>query len=124
MLDEFKKFIFKGNVVDLATGVIIGGAFSTIVGAFTKGFVEPLIKVITGAKDVNVPWTVGPFDMGLILSSIINFLIVAAVVFLFIVKPANKMLAALNKPAEPAGPPPPTPTEALLAEIRDSLKQR
>jgi large conductance mechanosensitive channel len=122
MLDEFKKFILKGNVVDLSTGVIIGAAFSKIVDGFTTGIVNPILAMVGGGGDVGaIP--VGPFLLGPVISAVINFLIVAAVIFFIIVKPANKLIA-LMKAKEAAAPPPgPTPTEALLAEIRDSLKK-
>ena len=121
MLEEFKKFILKGNVVDLSTGVIIGAAFGTIVKAFTDGIVTPLLNSLGGGADI--PLKIGIFNIGIIISEVINFLITAAVIFFVIVKPANALMAKM-KAAEPAPPPPgPTPTEALLAEIRDSLKR-
>lgn len=124
MIQEFKKFILKGNVVDLATGVIIGAAFGKIVEAFTKGIVEPLIKLISGSTKPDVALAVGPFDLGLIISATINFLIVAAIVFFLIVKPINKLLALMQAKEAAAPPPGPTPTEALLIEIRDVLKAK
>lgn len=123
MLDEFKKFILKGNVVDLSTGVIIGAAFGTIVTAFTKGIVEPLIKFASGGTDPNVTLKLGIFDIGMIINAIIGFLITAAVIFFVIVKPANKLIALTAKKEE-AAPPPPTPADiVLLTEIRDLLKK-
>ena len=124
MLNEFKKFILKGNVVDLATGVIIGAAFGKIVEAFTKGFVEPLIKLISGSTKPDVALQVWVFDVGLIISAAINFLIVAAIVFFLIVKPVNKLIALMQAKDAAAPPPGPTPTEALLTEIRDALKAK
>jgi large conductance mechanosensitive channel len=123
MLDEFKKFVFKGNVVDLSTGVIIGAAFGDIVGAFTKGIVNPLINMITGSDKAEVTLMAGPLNLGLVISAIINFLIVAAIVFFLIVKPMNHALAIMKSKEAAAPPPGPTPTEALLTEIRDALKK-
>lgn len=121
MLDEFKKFILKGNVVDLSTGVIIGAAFGTIVKGFTDGVVTPILSSLGGGADIGLK--VGIFDIGIIISAVINFLITAAVIFFVIVKPANALMARM-KAAEPApAPPGPTPTEVLLTEIRDSLKR-
>lgn len=123
MLNEFKKFILKGNVVDLSTGVIIGAAFSGIVKAFTDGIVQPIIGFIMGSKDPNIPLRVWVLDIGQVISATLNFLIVAGVVFFLIVKPMNHLMAMMkaNEPAPaPAGP---TPTEVLLTEIRDSLKK-
>ena len=122
MIQEFKKFILKGNVIDLATGVIVGAAFGKVVEAFTKGAVEPLIKLLSGSSKPDVTLAVGPFDLGLIISAAINFLIVAAIVFFLIVKPVNHLMALMPAKEAAAPPPGPTPTETLLAEIRDLLK--
>ena len=124
MVQEFKKFILKGNVVDLATGVIIGAAFGDIVKAFTKGIVEPLIKLISGSAKPDVSLAVGPFDLGLIISAAINFLIVAAIVFFLIVKPINRLITLMQAKEAAAPPPGPTPTEVLLTEIRDTLRAK
>lgn len=123
MLNEFKKFILKGNVVDLSTGVIIGAAFGNIVTAFTKGIVQPLIKAASGGTEPNVTWQVGIFDIGVIINALIGFLITAAVIFFVIIKPVNKLLSMMRK-EEAAAPPPPTPADIqLLTEIRDLLKK-
>jgi large conductance mechanosensitive channel len=148
MLNDFKKFILKGNVVDLSTGVIIGAAFTGIVTAFTKGIVEPMLALAGGGptpkltvplmeRMVEVKEMVAgkevtksvnkliELDLGGIIGAVISFLITAAVVFFIIIKPMNKMLAMMKaKDAEaPPAPPEPTTTEKLLAEIRDSLKK-
>ncbi len=123
MLDEFKKFILKGNVVDLSTGVIIGAAFSGIVKAFTDGIVQPIIGYFLDSKDLNQPIRLGIFDIGMVISAILNFLIVAAVVFFLIIKPMNYVMAMMKAKEEAAPPPGPTPTEVLLTEIRDALKK-
>lgn len=123
MLSEFKKFILKGNVVDLSTGVIIGAAFGNIVGAFTKGIVDPLIKKLSGGSDPNITLQVWIFDLGLVINALIGFLITAAVIFFVIVKPANRLMALMRK-EEAAAPPPPPPAEVqLLTEIRDLLRK-
>lgn len=121
MLNEFKKFILKGNVVDLSTGVIIGAAFGEIVKAFTAGIVNPLLSMFGGKPDVSLH--LGPFDVGIIISAVLGFLITAAVVFFVIVKPVNKLID-MTKAKEAASPPPAPPAqEVLLAEIRDLLKR-
>lgn len=135
MIDEFKKFILKGNVVDLSTGVIIGVAFGGIVTAFTKGIIEPLLKAIGGNPNVSLGVKIGEFtnekgekianmiDIGMIINALLGFLITAAVVFFVIVKPANALMARMKK-AEAVAPPPPTPQDVqLLTEIRDLLKK-
>ena len=124
IVHEFKKFILKGNVVDLATGVIIVAAFGKIVEAFTKGFVEPLIKLMSGSDKPDVALRVWVFDIGLIISAAINFLIVAAIVFFLVVKPINKLLSLMQAKEAAAPPPGPTVTETLLTEIRDALKAK
>lgn len=119
MLNEFKKFILKGNVVDLSTGVIIGAAFGKIVDAFTSGIVKPLLNLLGGDPDVDLKIWV--FDLGVIINSLIGFLITAAVIFFVIVKPTNHLLK-LMKEKEATAPPPPTPEDVtLLREIRDLL---
>ena len=122
MIDEFKKFILKGNVIDLATGVIIGAAFTGIVNAFTAGIVTPILNLMGGGP--NVPLTLGIFNIGVILSAVINFLITAAVIFFVIIKPANVLMARMKARGEPPSPAPPTEEVKLLTEIRDSLRKQ
>lgn len=125
MLEEFKKFIFKGDVVALATGVIIGAAFGKIVTAFTEGIVNPLLALVGGGGEVSLGLTVGQtrFDLGIIISAVISFLITAAVIFFFLVKPAQAMTARLKRAEAPAAPPAPPEDVKLLTEIRDLLKK-
>ena len=135
MLDEFKKFILKGNVVDLSTGVIIGASFGAIVTAFTKGIVEPILKLVGGNPNVSLGVKIGEFvndkgeklpnmiDIGMIINDVIGFLITAAVVFFVIVKPANKLIAMMKKEEAAAPPPAPPADVVLLTEIRDLLKK-
>ncbi|HOR21274.1 MAG TPA: large conductance mechanosensitive channel protein MscL [Ruminococcus sp.] len=130
-LEEFKAFALKGNVMDMAIGVIIGAAFGAIVTALTDSFINPLIAVITGGakKDENgVMQVVGgtftirgvEFSYGAFISAVINFLIIALILFCLI-KAVNKAMAIGKKKEEekPAGPP---KEEVLLTEIRDLLK--
>ena len=98
-LDEFKEFINRGNVMDLAVGVIIGGAFTSIVTALTTNIINPLIAVIAGGNAETVSGLVVPgtnIDFGAFISAIINFLIVAFVVFL-LVKAINNLQSASDK---------------------------
>ena len=126
MLNEFKKFILKGNVVDLSTGVIIGASFGEIVKAFTGGIVNPLLSVLGGKPDVK--WLVNfrgaDFDLGGVISAGLGFLITAAVVFFVIIKPVNHLMAMMKAKEAAAPPPGPTPTEVLLTEIRDALVKK
>ncbi|MGN0532677.1 MAG: large conductance mechanosensitive channel protein MscL [Eubacterium sp.] len=102
---EFKAFISKGNVLDLAVGVIIGGAFGSIVSALTDNIIQPLINLIGGAEvQGKIALPKGQFiDYGAFISAIINFLIMAFVIFL-IVKAVNKAMAVGKKPEEAPAP--------------------
>ena len=120
MWAEFKTFISRGNVLDLAVAVIIGGAFGAIVNSLVNDIIMPLVGVIIGGLDfTGLSITVGSSVIlyGNFIQAIINFLIIAFSVFL-VVKAANKV----QRKQEAAPPPPPTKEETLLAEIRDLLK--
>lgn len=125
MISEFKAFALKGNVVDLAIGVIIGAAFGKIVSSFIEDVITPLLLKpaleaanLERIEDLTV---FGSVKYGMFLSAVINFLIVAFVLFL-VIKGIN---ASKKKEAEaPAAPPVPTNEEKLLMEIRDALKNR
>jgi large conductance mechanosensitive channel len=127
MLNEFKAFIARGNVLDLAVGIILGAAFTAIVTSLVDDLINPLIGLVIGGIDFSAwGFKVGEasFNIGNFINAIIKFLIVAWVVFL-IVKAVNRMTAAAlaPKPAAPEAPKGPT-AEELLAEIRDALKAR
>lgn len=125
MLKGFKDFILRGNVVDLAVAVVIGAAFTTIVTAFTKGVIEPLINAVTppSSPGFGIQLVEGKqntyIDLASVVTALINFLIVAAVVYFVIVLPLNT-LKARRKRGEESGPAEPTDVQ-LLAEIRDLL---
>lgn len=135
MLNEFKQFILKGNVIDLSTGVIIGAAFSSIVTAFTKGIFEPILKLIGGNPNVSLGFRIGEFvnekgektanmlDIGMVINATIGFLITSAVIFFVIIKPMNKLMAMTKKKEEAAPPAAPAADIVLLTEIRDLLKK-
>lgn len=136
MIQEFKTFISRGNVVDMAVGVIIGSAFTKIVNSLVNDVFMPALGVITGGinfselKYVITPATEEVAEVaikyGMFLQNIIDFLLIAMVVFAM-VKIINKMRDAAKKeeekPAEPAAPPPTPEDILLLREIRDSLKK-
>jgi large conductance mechanosensitive channel len=121
MLKEFKDFAMKGNIVDLAVAVIIGGAFGKIVTALTTSIIMPIISLIIGKvafSDISI--TIGRtiFPVGLFLQAVIDFILVALVLFLIV-----KAMNSLRKKEE-AAPAPPTPEDILLLrEIRDALKK-
>jgi large conductance mechanosensitive channel len=100
MLKDFKKFILRGNVVDLAVAVVIGAAFGAIVTALVKDLVTPLIAAVGGKQDFsNLYFTVNnsKFMYGDFLNAVVSFLLISAVVFFFIVQPLNKLVALSNK---------------------------
>lgn len=144
LMDEFKAFAFKGNIVDMAVGVIIGGAFGKIVASLVSNIIMPVVslvmpngtnyadwklvvnrgtEIVEGvekAKVIEIPY-------GLFLSEILTFCIVAIVLF-FVIKKFLGFMMAMKKAEEqvpaPAEPPPPPPEQVLLTEIRDLLKQQ
>ncbi len=141
-MEEFKKFIFRGNVVDMAVGVVVGGAFSTIVNSMVNDIIMPIVGAIAGGTTFtnyklvlhpavldeagNVVTAEAAILYGSFIQNIINFLIIAACVF-FAIKMLNTITAQFKAkeeeeaaPAEPAGP----TSEELLAEIRDLLKEK
>ena len=154
--EEFKTFAIKGNAMALAVGTIIGGAFSTITKSLTDDVIMPIINIFLGGADFSelkialprMPWVEPTYELivneageevpvlvqnyltyGNLLSAIINFLILALVVF-FLVKGLNKMTELGKKKeeeaaaAEPPAPPAPSAEEVLLTEIRDLLKEK
>lgn len=136
MLSEFKKFIARGNVIDLAVGIIMGAAFTGIVDSLVKDVIMPPIGLLMGGLDfsalyLNLSSTAyaslkeaqaagaATINYGVFINKVINFLIVAFAVFIM-VKQVNKLMVK-QAAAEKAAPP--TPSEALLTEIRDLLKK-
>ncbi|HIT32030.1 MAG TPA: large-conductance mechanosensitive channel protein MscL [Candidatus Enterenecus stercoripullorum] len=135
---EFKIFINKGNVLGLAVGVIIGGAFSTITTSLTNDIIMPIVSIFLGGVDFSTMSVALPtffpleegaapntLNYGSFLSAVINFLILALVVFL-IVKVVNKAISLAKKKEEEVPPAPPEPSneEKLLMEIRDLLREQ
>lgn len=128
MLKGFKDFVLRGNVVDLSVAVVIGAAFTSIVTAFTQGIIQPLINAVTPPQSPGmvIPLVAGKestyIDVAAVISALINFLIVAAVVYFVIVYPL-KMIQERRRRGEEPGPAEPTDIE-LLTEIRDLLAAR
>ena len=123
-LAEFKTFIARGNVMDMAVGVIIGGAFSNITTSLINDIVMPLLGILTGSMSfASLEVRIGPavITYGNFIQAVLNFLVMAFVVFC-LVKGINR----LHRKKEEAPPPPPQPSaeEQLLTEIRDLLKER
>lgn len=144
MLQEFKKFALKGNMVDMAVGIVIGAAFGTVIKSLVSDVINPIIAAIFQAPDFSNLFIVlrnptgetftsieaarqagaAALGYGLFLNALIAFVIVAFVLFI-VVKNMNRLLEKkTEETATPAPPPEPTPQEVLLAEIRDLLKAR
>lgn len=124
MLKEFREFIDRGNVIDLALAVIIGGAFGAIITSLVNDIIMPLIGVILGGLDfAALSIQVGEATVlyGSFIQAIVNFLIIAFVLFL-IVRGYNKLQK--EKEAAPPPPPEPSPEEVLLTEIRDLIREK
>lgn len=122
LVTEFKAFIMRGNVVDLAVGVVIGAAFGKVVESIVKDVFMPIVGVLTGGIDFSkrtIPLTDGAaIGIGSVIQALINFVIIGACLFLVV-----KLMNTMNK--KPAAlPAEPTTSEKLLAEIRDSLKNK
>lgn len=138
MVKEFKKFIMRGNVIDLAVGVIIGGAFGKIVTSLVNDMIMPLLGLILGRVNLSeLKYVITPateetaevaFKYGAFIQSIIDFLIIALCIFI-IVKIFNAIKSKFDElekpeaPVTPAPPPEPPKNEVLLGEIRDLLKE-
>ena len=138
-MEEFKAFAMRGNVIDMAVGVIIGGAFKAIADSLVNDIIMPLVSILTGGVDFSAwKWVlkeavmegsevVDPeiaVNFGNLISVILDFIIIAFAVFCM-VKAINKMHDKLSKPEpEPEDEPEPTKEELLLAEIRDLLKEQ
>ncbi len=125
ILDEFKNFALKGNVVDLAIGVIIGAAFGKIVDSLVKHIIMPVISVIMPGEQGYLAWkwVIGGKEIpyGLFIGEIVNFFIVALALYLFIVKFLGMIMK--SKKEEAAAKPTLTKDQELLAEIRDLLRK-
>ena len=127
MIKEFKEFISKGNVMDMAVGIIIGGAFTAIVTALVESILMPIIGAISGGKsvaDMSIMVGNAAIGYGAFIQSIIDFLLIAWVLFM-IIKAINKAKAVAVKEEEAPEEPEPTPADIeLLTEIRDLLKAK
>lgn len=123
LLEEFKNFALKGNVIDLAVGVIIGAAFGKIVDSLVKHILMPFVGMLLPGDQGYLGWKVAvgakEIPYGLFIGELVNFVIVTFALYLFIVKLLGYLMKAKQ---EPAAPPAPPKQEVLLAEIRDLLK--
>ncbi|NPV88453.1 large conductance mechanosensitive channel protein MscL [Coprothermobacteraceae bacterium] len=126
MLREFREFVMRGNVVDLAVAVIIGAAFGQVVNSFVNDILSPILGLLGGLPDFSA-WKLGPVGIGGFLNTIVNFLVIAAVIFFVVVKPMQHIqkMAAQKKAAE-VEPAPPAESEEtkILKDILEELRKR
>lgn len=107
MLSGFKQFILRGNVVDMAVGIVIGAAFGGVVTSLVKSLIEPLIALLVGKPDFSaIAFTIGstPFPIGVFITAVVNFLLIAAAIYFFVVVPINALVARMRKAPAPADP--------------------
>ena len=144
MLQEFKKFALKGNMIDMAVGIVIGAAFGTVVQSLVNDIINPIIAAIFQSPDFSNLFFVlrnptgetftsietareagaAVLGYGLFINAVVAFIIVAFALFVVIKNMNRLMEKKAEETATPAAPPEPTPQEVLLAEIRDLLKER
>ncbi|HET8659591.1 MAG TPA: large conductance mechanosensitive channel protein MscL [Micromonosporaceae bacterium] len=126
MLKGFREFVMRGNVVDLAVGIVIGAAFASLVNQFVVSFIEPLVKLFTGGRAVSGTVRLTDevrVDWGAFVSSLITFLLTALAIYFFVVVPVNRLNDLRRRGKEP--PPQEVSDEVrLLTEIRDALAAR
>ena len=124
MLDGFKKFLMRGNVIDLAAAVIIGAAFGAIIDSLVKDIITPIIGMLGGQPDFSAI-KIGSIGLGNFINAVVSFLIKAAALYFVIIIPFNRIAARLAAvPPPPPPPAPPSPSEVYLKEIRDLLAKR
>jgi large conductance mechanosensitive channel len=126
LIEEFKAFAIKGNAMDLAVGVIIGGAFGKIVSSLVDNIIMPLVGLATGGVDfTHLSCKVGEAEVkwGLFVQNVVDFFIIALCIFLM-VKALNKLSVKKEEKPAPPAPPAPSAEEKLLTEIRDLMKEK
>jgi large conductance mechanosensitive channel len=119
MLDGFKKFILRGNVVDMAVGVVIGAAFAGVVNGLTKAFLNPLIKLAAGGEKFStLQFTIHdtPFPIDEFINASISFILIAVAVYFFVVLPVNALIARMHR-----GEKPPDPTTKKCPECMSEI---
>lgn len=128
MLTGFKKFILKGNVIDLAVAVVIGAAFSAVVDALVKSVMMPLISLLVGQPNFDDFLAFGDVRIGVLLTAVVNFLLVASAIYFVIITPMNRLIERRNRKLgigqEVKKEAAEDPQIALLKEIRDELRNQ
>jgi large conductance mechanosensitive channel len=126
MLKGFRDLVFRGNIIDLAVAFVIGVAFTALIQAFTRSFIEPLIRLFLGGgvDGGKVTLRGQTFDFGGFINAVITFLITAAVLYFLVVMPTQTIMDRIRRGEPDAPKPPPSDEARLLAEIRDLLRQQ
>lgn len=126
IVSEFKDFITRGNVIDLAVAVVVGAAFTGVVSALAEGVLTPLVAMFAGKDFSRMTFTINDstFRYGLVINAAIEFVLVAAAIFFFVVKPLNVLNERFRRGEDAPAPSPPTDEAILLAEIRDLLRSQ
>ncbi|MBX3287007.1 MAG: large conductance mechanosensitive channel protein MscL [Actinobacteria bacterium] len=124
-MSDFKAFLMRGNVVDLAVAVVIGAAFTAIVTAITTGLITPLVGMVVGKDFTTMTFTINDsvFNYGIVIDAVIRFVSISAIVFFLVVKPMQA-IAARRAAGEEPEPTPASDEAVLLTEIRDLLASR
>jgi large conductance mechanosensitive channel len=126
IFSEFKDFISRGNVIDLAVAVVIGAAFAAIVDAIVTGLLTPLIGMVFSRDFSDMTFTINDstFNYGIVINAAIYFVLVAAAIFFLVIKPINVLNERFRRGEDAPAPSPPTDEAVLLAEIRDLLRSQ
>jgi large conductance mechanosensitive channel len=121
MVREFRDFVLRGNIVELAVAFVLGVAFASVVGAFVNGLITPLVALIFGEPDLgSLDFTINDavFSYGAVLNALINFVAIAAAVFFFVVRPVNMLMTRFRSPVEEGMPDEERRHQELLAALR------
>jgi len=123
MLQGFKNFLMRGNVVDLAVAVVIGGAFGQVVNSLVADVLTPLVGALGGVPDFSA-LQLGPIALGKFINALLNFVVVAAAIYFVVVVPMQAVQRRLKKEEAPAAPPEPPEEVRLLREILEELRKK
>jgi large conductance mechanosensitive channel len=123
MLQRFKDFLLRGNLLELAVAFVLGGAFGQVVNSLVSDVLMPLIGALGGAPDFSAI-RLGPIALGKFINAVVNFLIVAAAIYFLVVTPMNELAKRRKKEEAPAAPPEPPEEVKLLREILEELRKK
>jgi large conductance mechanosensitive channel len=123
MLQRFKDFLLRGNLVELAVAFVLGGAFGQVVSSLVSDVLMPLIGALGGAPDFSAI-RLGPIALGKFINTLVNFLVVAAAIYFLVVTPMNELAKRRKKEEAPAAPPKPPEEVKLLREILEELRKK